>query len=464
MLNQAFSVRTLRRTIKFREPYLYGLRGRKAVRAKLESLVADIHGGTFAFKGRSVHPTRKGMVFSTKDFSSVLVQRKLNLHLKTLYKVKQSNRQLLISQIVALLRESVPKNIIKLDIKKFYESIDRNITLTKIKKDPLLSLESKKLLEALYADAAFQTISGFPRGLCTSATLSELHLRDFDRAVVSMDGVYFYTRYVDDIIIFSFKDPERILSKISDVLATKFRLRLNESKTQVITIGKCVCKPNCNCGEGTACECKNTCTCKKKFKEYRQSCLYPTQNSPDNRRSRPNDKRSFHALDYLGYRFYFPPIVTDDMANDVIVNVSPKKVRKIKTRMASSIKLFEENADFDALLSRIKFLSSNFKVNHRSKTLSAGIFFNYPMVDRAPRAARMLRQFDALGELDAFLTNILFVNSCKIGIKARALLSTPQKKALAGMSFSHGFDKKFMIRVSRKNMEKISEAWVYEKN
>ena len=80
-----------------------------------------------------------------------------------------------------------------------------------------MSNETKQLLEKIFNKV--QQPNGLPRGLNISATLAELYMKDFDHNIVTTDGVFYYSRFVDDIIIFSYKEItldylNKILKKI----------------------------------------------------------------------------------------------------------------------------------------------------------------------------------------------------------------------------------------------------------
>ncbi|EPM56853.1 phage-related reverse transcriptase/maturase family protein, partial [Pseudomonas syringae pv. actinidiae ICMP 19103] len=41
----------------------------------------------------------------------------------------------------------------------------------------------------------------YTRGLALSATITEIVMQDFDNSIKELDGVFYYGRYVDDIIV-----------------------------------------------------------------------------------------------------------------------------------------------------------------------------------------------------------------------------------------------------------------------
>lgn len=79
----------------------------------------------------------------------------------------------------------------------------------------------------------FQEISGLPRGINISATLSEYFMRSFDKEIRKISEFYYYARFVDDIIIFSTKEiTKSTLKQISQLLPEG--LTLNLEKTNIV--------------------------------------------------------------------------------------------------------------------------------------------------------------------------------------------------------------------------------------
>ena len=120
-----------------------------------------------------------------------LLIRKLNDNIKRLYGVKQADRHSIIHQVQILLQEtSRPISILRFDIQKFYESIDKNLILEKIiENDSLLSYQSKYILKNLLLEnSQFKRQNGLPFGLNISATLSEIYMKAFDKNIKKIDG------------------------------------------------------------------------------------------------------------------------------------------------------------------------------------------------------------------------------------------------------------------------------------
>jgi len=123
-------------------------------------------------------------------------------------------------------KEELPMTILQFDIKDFYEEFGQEGILEKVLSDSLLSHHSKRLLKDLFAAPGLKRCKGLPRGVCVSATLSEIAMREFDRDVRQLNGVYYYARYVDDIIVFAYRDTKSIRLGLEGALPKG--LRLNE--------------------------------------------------------------------------------------------------------------------------------------------------------------------------------------------------------------------------------------------
>ena len=135
--------------------------------------------------------------------------------------------------------------IFKTDIKKFYESIDHKILLSKIQAlggDPLLSDHIKSFLKS-YIDSKNDDIPiGLPMGINLTQILSEFYLLEFEKdfkSYCSRNDIYYY-RYVDDFILLanntSGNKNDEITSKFKNDIRTKLYLSLNQSKERNYTL------------------------------------------------------------------------------------------------------------------------------------------------------------------------------------------------------------------------------------
>lgn len=253
-----------------------------------------------------------------------LVLRKLHKNIKRIYAVQQADRNTIVKQMKLLLAENVEMRIVRLDVRHFYESIDRQRILAKLIDDARLSYHSLMLLQTLFNNPAIAAGTGLPRGLGISAVLSELYMKYFDLDFKKIEGVYYYARFVDDIIVFCSSEASKDLAwKYAGEELAKIGLQLNEKKSY---------------------------------------SLDPNQTGAE--------------FTYLGYTF-------KKMGNRLSVTIAQKKLSVIKTRLTRTFVRYSKDYNFDLLKLRIKFLTGNFTLYnpHTLLPIKVGIYFNYKMAN-----------------------------------------------------------------------------------
>lgn len=130
----------------------------------------------------------------------------------------------------------------KYDISKFFNNIERNNLLYKIKKifdiDPAYEEITQNIIASFYVD------DKLPLGLVVSPILSDIYMLEFDEQVINYcnDKGYIYTRYADDILIsrnVPFKDEEyKLLDEIMDGFLKKINLKINPKKKKKMYLEK----------------------------------------------------------------------------------------------------------------------------------------------------------------------------------------------------------------------------------
>lgn len=390
-MNQNYSSQQLIKLCKPREWEDYGL-SREELITQIDENFTKIINGSFSFEIEQV-----GDYFLTHDLPQKLIIRKLNDNIKRLYKDEQANRRIIIKQVKTLLAENGPMWILRTDIEKFYESINRERLFLKLRNDSMLSFHSQNLLQTLFQNPHLVGCTGLPRGLSISATLSELYMRNFDKWVRRTNGVYFYARFVDDIIIFS-NNP----------------IVINDLNRNI----------NKNLEKGL-------------HKKLLKTGIYKGDNIKENK-----------PLEYLGYQF-----TTETIKNQKTLNISiaNKKIKKIKTRITLSFLDFIKNGNFDLLENRIKFLTGNFSVrkNTEGNDLKAGIYYNYSHIT----------DYDVFDDLNLYLRKALYSKSGNFGSRLSAKIDNSQRLMLANYSFKHGFFKKVFCPFSFEQMIDIKDCW-----
>jgi len=96
-----------------------------------------------------------------------------------------------------LKNEVETKYCLKLDVRKFYPSVDHAILKRIIRR----KIKDNKLLSLL--DNIIDSAKGVPIGNYLSQYFGNLYLSRFDHWMKETNGVKYYHRYCDDIVIFA---------------------------------------------------------------------------------------------------------------------------------------------------------------------------------------------------------------------------------------------------------------------
>jgi RNA-directed DNA polymerase len=114
------------------------------------------------------------------------------------------------------------KYCLKLDVKKFYPSIDHDILKSIIRK----KIKDIRLLNLL--DGIISSAPGVPIGNYLSQFLANLYLSYFDHWIKEDKQVNYYYRYADDIVILSSNKSylHGILVDINDYMTNKLNLQI----------------------------------------------------------------------------------------------------------------------------------------------------------------------------------------------------------------------------------------------
>ena len=322
MYSQSFSAEALYSCTTQVERRNSGLKKENFIEAIENELGNTIADSTYHFQIK-----QEGDLFlngrTRKDFDYMcqnLILRKLHKNIKVIYKVQQADRNTIIRQMRILLNENVDMWVVRLDVRHFYESINREKLITKLTEDARLSYSSITLLQSLFKEPVVAGGTGMPRGLGMSAAMSELYMKYFDLTIRRVEGVYYYARFVDDIIVFCSSEWSKDLTwEIAQDGLNRLGLELNTEKSYTW----------CSSAQGA-------------------------------------------ELVYLGYAF-------KKIGSKVDVSIADKKINVIKTRLTKSFVRFAKDRNFNLLKLRIKFLTGNFTLYQADTLLpiKVGLFFNY---------------------------------------------------------------------------------------
>lgn len=127
--------------------------------------------------------------------------------------------------------------VVKVDMKKFFYSIDRKILKRLLKK----KIKCNKTLDLLFeitdsADAIDE--KGLPLGNTISQLCANITMNELDQYCKRNLRIKYYIRYADDVVIIA-KNKEKALiikRKIIQYVGSKLNLRVNKNKTKIFPI------------------------------------------------------------------------------------------------------------------------------------------------------------------------------------------------------------------------------------
>lgn len=125
--------------------------------------------------------------------------------------------------------------IIKLDVSKFFYSIDRGILKSILPK----KIKCEKTLDLLYKIInSSPKERGLPLGNITSHVLANIYLNEFDNFCKRKLGLKYFCRYMDDsfAVVENKADAKRILGLMSTFLESHLNLIANPKKTRIFPV------------------------------------------------------------------------------------------------------------------------------------------------------------------------------------------------------------------------------------
>ncbi|MBD8145294.1 antiviral reverse transcriptase Drt3a [Pantoea agglomerans] len=366
---------------------------------------------------------KKGVKYS--NIEDKLISKLLVRNIKKGYRIRKVNRHEIIKNLITHLKDGSPYNITRLDIRSFYESIDFNFLLEKITSEGRISRYNLNLLYKYKESLSSKNIQGLPRGVSLSATLAELCLQDIDSYFLKRKDVFFYSRFVDDILILHHGDKitkQIIIDYFFEKLPKNLKLH-DKDKLAFLNVSRAR-----DCSE------KIQLQSEQPFK-----------------------------MDFLGYEFKIYNVYDNNdftFSNNnrkVQVDLSSTKIVKIKKRIIKSFLSYigsnQSQTDFDLLNDRIKFITGNYPIKDPSSgiKINSGIFYNYQHKNSSLNCA--------LENLDNFLRSILFSKKNKLYKRLSTCISIKQKRELCKLNFKNGF---YLVRFHTFNyarLKQIKECW-----
>ena len=347
--------------------------------------------------------------YKVSSFEHELVLRLLSKSVSRLTGVRQSNRIEIIKSLKVILAEGVDYRVYRLDIRSFFESVHVETILTELRGDHGFSRQGSFLLDAFFEKLSSLDIPGLPRGISLSPVLAEYALRRFDKDVLADRNVYFYSRFVDDIVLITSgrESPKHFLKQRCRELP--FGLTFNSNKTQILEF------------------------------------MEPIS-------GRPFTKK----LDFLGYELSVRNrSKPKPISRRVTADISASKTKKLKTRIVKSALQYLQDSQFDDFIDRIKLLSGNVTIYDHAREIrrKSGIHYNYRLIDAESSTS--------LPELDSYLRRFLLSNSGPISSKLSAKLSNAERRQLLKISFVKGFVNRTFFHFRGDRLAHLMKCWEY---
>ncbi|MBH0163198.1 antiviral reverse transcriptase Drt3a [Fictibacillus sp. 26RED30] len=305
-------------------------------------ILKKISNGTYKFTSlREVSlPSNRLVVIPT--IRDRLVLEYLKDRIKQKYRITFPNRDDIIQSILLKFEFKLDYYIIRLDIKKFFDTIPQHILLGKIKEKSLLSSQEYYILKELFK----KVDKGLPQGISISNVLSEIYMKVFDEEMKHLNPkINYYSRYVDDILfIINGQLTKKEITELKNRIDRIFKhhhLQLNNNDA------------------------------KYKF------TIFPLN-------SKNND--TINCFKYLGYEFKV-------QNKKLSISVTQEKLDKYLEKIVFCFNEFKSNRNLELLISRLDFLTKknavikkeqfitkNKEVKYRKKRICFGFAENYKYI------------------------------------------------------------------------------------
>lgn len=168
--------------------------------------------------------TRNIFVYSVFDrWVQIAIKLELEKHLKFENSVFSYRKGKNKTDALKHLLTSKPKYILVMDLKHFFESIDKTNLFERLKMEVL----DKNLLQ-LTQDSVSHSENGLPLGNCISPLLANFYLSEIDEMYPK-----YFSRYSDDLF-FSFDNTlsiDNTIEKVNSIITKHLHLELNWDKT-----------------------------------------------------------------------------------------------------------------------------------------------------------------------------------------------------------------------------------------
>lgn len=129
--------------------------------------------------------------------------------------------------------------IVKMDVRKFFYSIDREI-MKELYKKKITCKKTLRLLDNITDSADSIDPLGLPLGNTLSQISANIYMNEVDQYAKRVLGLKYYVRYADDIVIIVENKEKaiKVLKNIQDFTKENLNLKYNKKKTKIFPINQ----------------------------------------------------------------------------------------------------------------------------------------------------------------------------------------------------------------------------------
>jgi len=353
--------------------------------------------------------------FSVTNYSEKIILRRCVSNIKSCINIPIKHRNQITKEVIPYLQEGTPYRIYRLDIKSFFESVNIEDVKQELEAYNQLSMHTKNLINAYLGNFNSNFQTGLPRGVEISPILAELIMKPFDLTVSNHREVFYYARFVDDIIIIT-SSKEKELDFFRWVQSRLLgSLHFNHVKKHIITVKKRVNSKNIPTGIEVA------------------------------------------NFEYLGYQYTVVDTKIGSNTERVIdrkvaVDLADKKVKQLKEKISKAFYNNHKVHDFPLLKDRLTFLVTNRELKQKKskRSIPTGVYYNYSAINVDSQK---------LIELDSFLKSSVVFSRGRLGRLIQSSVTNQQKRELLKLSFVRGFEKRTHKEYSPNRLKEIARIW-----
>ncbi|MDY0235054.1 MAG: reverse transcriptase/maturase family protein [Gudongella sp.] len=220
----------------------------------INNLIRSLEDETYKFDGYIRFPVfePKERIVDAPHFKDKIVQLAINNVLKEIYNptfifdsyacIDNKGTHKCVDRISHIIRKAQweygeDTYIVKLDVRKFFYSIDRDILKMLLAKK-IKCEKSLRLVFKIIDSAGLIDSLGLPLGNTLSQICANIYLNELDNYCKRKLSIKYMIRYMDDSIIIARNKDEadRILKYINEFIESELHLKLNENKSKVFPL------------------------------------------------------------------------------------------------------------------------------------------------------------------------------------------------------------------------------------